>query len=248
MKIAVAGGTGTVGRHIVRELEQRGHEPVVVARSAGVDLRTGAGLEAALDGVETVIDAASVTAMKDAAAIEFFQTTATTLLRAAERTGVRHAVLLSIVGIDRNPHGYYAGKVAQERVYEGGVVPWSILRATQFHEFAGQVAGQAKIGPLQLGPRARVQPVAAATVAERIVDLAEGAASGRATDIAGPHEESLPEMIRALRRHQDARGPVVPVSLPGGQMKGMREGLALPGPDALLLGPRFDEWLAAQPR
>lgn len=221
---------------------------VVIARSAGVDLRTGAGVDGVLDGVDVVVDAASVGTMSAEESTEFFRTASRTLLRAAERAGVPHAVLLSIVGIDRNPHGYYAGKVAQEQVYERAGVPWSIVRATQFHEFAGQVAPQARFGPVQLAPRARTQPIAAAAVAEHLVSVAEDGPRGRTTDIAGPREEALPDMIRAWVRHHGRRGPVIPVSLPGAQMRGMRAGYALPGREALLLGPTFAEWLAGQRR
>jgi uncharacterized protein YbjT (DUF2867 family) len=248
MRIAVAGGTGTVGREVVAAARAGGHDVVVMSRSTGVDLRTGAGLEAALAGVDAVVDVASVGTMSAEESVEFFQTASDNLLRAAAQAGVAHAVLLSIVGIDRNPHGYYAGKVAQEAVYERADLPWSIVRATQFHEFADQVARQARFGPLQLAPRARTQPIAASAVAEHLLAVASRPAEGRTTDIAGPREESLSAMIRAWVRHQGRRGPVISVSLPGAQMRGMRAGYALPGSDALLLGPTFGEWLAQQTR
>jgi uncharacterized protein YbjT (DUF2867 family) len=248
MRIAVAGGTGTVGREVVAAARGGGHDVVVMSRSAGVDLRTGAGLEATLAGVDAVVDVASVGTMSAEESVEFFETASGNLLRAAAKAGVAHAVLLSIVGIDRNPHGYYAGKVAQEAVYERADLPWSIVRATQFHEFADQVARQARFGPLQLAPRARTQPIAASVVADHLLTVAAHPAEGRTTDIAGPREESLTAMIRAWARHQGRRGPVIPVSLPGAQMRGMRAGYALPGDDALLLGPTFEEWLAQQKR
>lgn len=244
MRIAVAGGTGTVGREVVARARARGHEVTVIARSSGVDLRTGGGLDAAMAGADAVVDVVSVGTLSAAESTEFFRAAGETLLAAAARAGVPHAVLLSIVGIDRNPHGYYAGKVAQEQVYTGGPVPWTIVRATQFHEFAGQVAAQARFGPVQAAPRARVQPIAAAEVAEHLVDLAEGAPRGRMPDIAGPQEEQLADMIRSWAHRQGRRGPVVPISVPSAQMRGMRRGLALPGSRARLLGPTFAEWLA----
>lgn len=246
MRIAVAGGTGTVGRHIVAEARRRGHDAVVIARSTGVDVLTGAGVDAALAGVDTLIDAVSVGTMKAAESSAFFRVAAGRLLEGTGRAGVSHAVLLSIVGIDRNPHGYYAGKVAQEEAYPQHDTPWSIVRATQFHEFAPQVAAQAAFGPFQLAPRARTMPIAAATVASRLLDVAEGGAAGRTVDIAGPREERLSDMIRAWARRTGKRGLVVPVSLPGAQMRGMRAGLALPGPEARRLGPTYAEWLAEQ--
>ncbi|WEK12388.1 MAG: NAD(P)H-binding protein [Candidatus Microbacterium phytovorans] len=246
MRIAVIGGTGTVGREVVAAAHARGHDAVVLARSTGVDVLQPprAGLAAALAGADVAIDVASVGTMSAEESVAFFQQASRNLLTAAAETGIRHIVVLSIVGIDRNPHGYYAGKVAQEAEYAAGTVPSTILRATQFHEFAQQVAAQAKLGPLQIAPRARVQPIAASAVAERLVALAEGAPAGRADDIAGPHEEALSDMVRAWVRHEGRRGPVLPMSLPGPQMRGMRQGFALPGPEAQLLGPSFIEWLA----
>ncbi|MFS0866702.1 SDR family oxidoreductase [Microbacterium sp. 179-B 1A2 NHS] len=248
MRIAVAGGTGAVGREIVQRARARGHDVSVIARSAGVDLRTGAGLDAALDGVEAVVDATNVATLRADESAEFFRTASSHLLAAADRAGVRHTLLLSIVGIDENPHGYNAGKVAQEAVYAASAAPWSLVRATQFHEFAGQIAGRARLGPVQLAPRARTQPIAAAAVADHLVGIIEGPPAGRTRDIAGPREERLERMIEAWVRRSGRRGPVVPVSLPGAQMRGMRAGLALPGPGAIRLGPTFDEWLGAVPR
>lgn len=246
MKIAVAGGTGTVGALVVERVRAAGHDPVVLARAAGVDLRDRSAVDRALAGVDAVIDAASVGTTRAATATRFFRAASGTLLAAAAAGGVAHAVLLSIVGVDRNPDGYYAGKLAQEELFARGTVPWTILRATQFHEFAGQVATQARFGPLQLAPRARVQPVAASVVAARVVELAVAGPQGRATDLAGPREERLDRMIRSWARRDGSHRPVIPVRLPGAQMRGMRAGLNLPGAGATLAGPTFDDWLAAQ--
>ncbi len=139
MKVAVAGGTGLVGRYVVEELGAAGHEPVVLSRSRGVDLVAGgAGLDAALDGVDAVVDVSNVTTTSARKSVAFFDAVGRNLLDAGERAGVRHHVVLSIVGIDRVGLGYYRGKLRQEDVVRGGSLPWSVLRATQFHEFAGQ--------------------------------------------------------------------------------------------------------------
>lgn len=246
MRIAIAGGTGTVGRLVTREAERRGHDAVVLARSVGVDLVTGEGLDGALDGADAVIDTTSIGTLRAKDATAFFRAASGALLAAAAQAGVGHALLLSIVGIDRIPHGYYAGKLAQEEEYARSGVPVSLVRATQFHEFAGQVAAQARFGPVQLAPRARVQPIAADDVATHLVSLAEGEPQGRSRDIAGPREERLSEMVREWERHAGRRGPVWAIDLPSAQMRGMRRGLALPGPDALVLGPRFSDWLRRQ--
>ncbi|GAA2454135.1 SDR family oxidoreductase [Agromyces soli] len=246
MRIAIAGGTGTVGRHIVEVARERGHETVVLARSAGVDLTTGAGLAAALAGVDAVVDAANVNAIDRETAERFFTGTSRTLLAAEREAGVRHHVLLSIVGIDRIPYAYYEAKLAQERVVAAGGVPHTILRATQFHEFAGQMAGRLRVAGIQLAARMRTQPIAAREVAEHLVARAEGEPLGRARDLAGPREEQLAELIRRLVRAEGRRGPVLPVSLPIRGMGEMRRGAALPGPDAELGWQTFAEWLAVR--
>lgn len=245
MRIAIAGATGTVGRLTLTTLRARGHETVSISRTGGVDLMTGNGVDAAVEGADVVIDLASVQTLSAKVATDFFTTSAGNLLKAANRHGVGHVVVLSIVGIDRIPFDYYAGKVAHEQVVASSDVPWTILRATQFHEFAGQMFDRAKLGPLHVAPRARVQPIAGAEVAEHLADLAEAAPAGRVPDLAGPREERLDEMVRTYARRSGYRGWVPSVSLPGGQMKGMRAGLALPGPDAVLGRQTFSEWLAA---
>lgn len=246
MKIAVAGGTGAVGRHTVEAVRAAGHDAVVLSRSHGVDLVTGAGLDAALTDVDAVIDVASIETLKAAEAIEFFTAATGNLVSAAADAGIAHIVLLSIVGIDRIPYDYYAGKVAQEKVIEASRVPWTIQRATQFHEFAAQMFARAKVGPLHVAPNARTQPIAAREVGERLADLAIGAPQGRVPDLAGPREERLADMIRACARGQGYRGWIPALNVPGPQMAGMRAGDALPGPDAVLGRQTFDEWLATR--
>lgn len=243
MRIAVAGGTGTVGRHVVEAAKSAGHDVSLLTRSAGVDLVTGAGLAAALDGIEAVIDTANITTLSEDTATEFFRAASGNLVAASARAGVGHVVLLSIVGIDRNPHAYYAAKLAQEAVYAAGTVPWTILRATQFHEFAAQTFVNAKAGPLHVAPRARTQPIAAREVGEHLVALAAQPAQGPARDLAGPREEELADMVKAYARAIGHRGPVPAMAIPGAQMKGMREGLNLPGPGAVLGTQTFAEWL-----
>ncbi|WP_426321532.1 SDR family oxidoreductase [Microbacterium sp. E-13] len=243
MRIAVAGGTGAVGSQVVNALRANGHDAVVLSRSTGVDLLTGEGLDAALDGADAVIDTANVSTLSADAAIRFFQAATGNLLAAAARAGVAHAVLLSIVGIDRMPHDYYAGKIAQERVVEEADVPWTILRATQFHEFAAQLYDRARLGPLHVAPRARVQPIAAHEVGAHLASLAAGAPRGRTPDLAGPREERLDEMVKAFARRSGRRGWIPSVNLPGAQMKGMRAGFALPGDDAVIGSQTFADWL-----
>ncbi len=244
MRIVVAGGTGLVGSLVVEQARAAGHDVAALTRATGADLVTGSGVDAVLAGAEAVIDTTNVGDRDADKAATHFGTLATHLVAASARADVRHVVLLSIVGIDRNPHGYYAGKIAQEEVYASSPVPWTILRATQFHEFAQQLFEQAMVGPAHVAPRGRTQPVAAREVAARLLEVATGTAQGRAADLAGPREEQLADMIKAYAKAIGYRGPVMAVDLPGAQMKGMRAGLNLPGPDAVLGTQTFAEWLA----
>lgn len=244
MKLAVAGGTGVVGTHVVEAARAAGHEVVALTRSSGVDLVAGTGLDTALDGVDAVIDTANISTLNAAKATAFFRSASGNLLSAAARAGVRHVILLSIVGVDRNPHDYYAGKLAQEQVYRESALPWSIVRATQFHEFAAQMFDSARLGPLHLAPQARIQPIAAREVGAFLAGAADRAASGSVVQLAGPREEDLADMIVRFARATGHRGPVIPAALPGRQLKGMRAGLNLPVGDATLGTATFDEWLA----
>ncbi|WP_078535450.1 SDR family oxidoreductase, partial [Streptomyces pristinaespiralis] len=197
MRVAVAGGTGLAGRHVVGELRAAGHEPVVLARSKGVDVTTGQGLAEALAGVEAVIDVTNAATLSRRKAVAFFEAASRHLLAAGERAGVRHHVVLSIVGIERVGHGYYQGKIRQEQVVAGGPVPWTVLRTTQFHEFADQLL-DGMPGPLAVIPRMRVQPVGVREVARALTGLAEGPAQGMAPELAGPREGWLLDMVRRL--------------------------------------------------
>ncbi|MGD1222023.1 MULTISPECIES: SDR family oxidoreductase [Streptomyces] len=239
MKIAVAGGTGVAGRAVVEVLRAGGHAPVVLSRGHGVDLVSGSGLDAALSGVEAVIDASNVTTNRKSVAVGFFDKAGRNLVGAAERAGVRHLVTPSIVGVDRVGHPYYTGKLRQEEIIQGGVVPWTIMRATQFYEFVGQALSGVP-GPIALVPTAVVQPIAVREVAEALVDLALGQPRGMAPELAGPQVESLVDLARRLIAAGGARRrPVVPLYLPGAMRKG---GLLPTGP-----GPRgtqtFADWL-----
>lgn len=247
MKIAVAGGTGVVGALLVEQLRSAGHEPVVLARATGVDLVNGDGLEDRLEGVEAVVDVLSVATSAASTATKFFTATTHTLLEAGYAAGVRHHVLLSIVGIDDIPFGYYTGKVAQEHAVEGGKVPFTILRATQFHEFAAQMIDRApSIGPLLVVPQMTSAPVAAREVAAELARLAGGVPQGRVPDLRGPRVEKVPEMTRKVLRRRGSRRPVLAAYLPGRAGKGMREGGLVPGEGASVGEQTFDAWLAEQ--
>ncbi|UUT34993.1 SDR family oxidoreductase [Microbacterium elymi] len=243
--MAIAGGTGTVGRLVAEHARRRGHEPIVLSRSTGIDLMTGEGLDAVLAGVDAVIDVSGSQTLTAAASVRYFQTTTRMLLEAEQRAGVGHHLALSIVGIDRTErgYGYYEGKLAQERAVTDGPVPWTLLRATQFHEFAQQMFDRMKMGPFVLVPTMRSQPVAADEVAARLVELAEGAPAGRVPDLAGPRVERMADLARRYGRAAGVPGRVVELSLPGRPGHQMRDGSLLAGTDAQVVGATFTEWL-----
>jgi hypothetical protein len=175
MRIAVVGGTGLVGRYTVEALEREGHEVIVVARSRGVDVTTGEGLDGALARVESLVDVTNVTATDPAAAWEFFGTTTEHLLVAEQRAGVGHHVVLSIVGADRvEGNAHYAGKRYQEELVQASPVFTTILRATQFHEFARMVVSWTRQGDVAVVPPLLVQPVAASDVGWVLAEIATG--------------------------------------------------------------------------
>jgi uncharacterized protein YbjT (DUF2867 family) len=242
MKIAVAGATGRVGRHVVEILAARGHEVVPMARSTGVDVITGDGLAEALAGVECIVDLATGPTPDEQAATEFFTTAARNLQEQGREAGAQRIVVVSIVGIDRFTSGYNAAKLAQERVHEDGPLPVRILRATQFHEFVEQLVDWSRQGDVAYVPKMRTQLIAARAVAEALADLATdpGAVPGPTLEIAGPREESLVEAAALL---MERRGD--PVRIEGVTWDPLYEqGAALPGPDATLAGPAFEDWLA----
>jgi len=244
MRVAVAGGTGVVGLHVVEALSAAGHTPVVLSSGRGVDLVTGDGLQEALRGVEAVIDVSNVVTTGRSKSVKFFEAAGANLIEAGREHGVRHHVVLSIVGVDRVEFGYYEGKLRQEQLALSGPVPATVLRATQFHEFAGQVLDRVP-GPVALVPRQLIRPIAAAEVASELVDIAAGEPQGLAPELAGPEEHQLVELARRVVSRSGRRRWVVGVRLPGPGGRAMASGGLLPGAGARLGTQTFDEWIGA---
>ncbi len=244
MRIAVAGATGNIGSLTVETLERSGHDVVRISRSTGVDLSTGEGLDAALVGVEAVVDAVNVPTTDRARTAELFRATTRNLLDAEARAGVRHHVLLSIVGIhgvEGNAH--YEGKREQERLITEGPVPWTIVPFTQFHDFAEMVAGWTEQDGVATIAPLLVQPIAPQDVADVLAEVVTGEPRGRYADVAGPETQDLVDMAR--RTHQ-ARGRdvrLVPTwsGVFGPEMAG---NVLLPGENARIAPTTFDDWLA----
>lgn len=245
MRIAVAGATGRIGKLTIAALDGAGHQTVPLSRGTGVDAYTGDGLAGALDGVGALIDVINNPSQDEARIVDFFAATTKNLLAAEERAGVRHHVLLSVVGLHHNQRApHYTGKREQERLVAGGPVPWSIVRATQFHDFAAMVAswterdGTATIAPLL------VQPIAQADVAAALADVATGPPLGVRLDIAGPETQDLVDMARRTYAARGQHVRLVPTwrGTFGPDMAGE---VLLPGENARLGTTTFDDWLAA---
>lgn len=251
-KIAVAGATGRVGRHVVDVLRASGHDVAAISRSGGVDVITGEGLVAALEGAEVIIDAASGPSPDQQAATEFFTTEAANLHRAGQQAGVQRIVVVSIIGIDRFTAGYNAAKLAHEKAMLAGPIPVRILRAAQFHEFVAQLLEWGTRGEVSYVPTMRTQLVAARTVAQALADLATspgpatvpGAAGTPIPEIAGPRAENLVDMAALLAARGGDQVKVEGVSDPADPDRDLyQNGALLPGPHATLAGPTFEEWL-----
>lgn len=245
MRIAVAGATGNIGARTVLALERAGHEVVRISRSLGVDLTTGDGLEAALKGVEAVVDMTGTESIDRDEAVAFFATTTRNLLVAEERAGVRHHVLLSIVGIDRvEGNAHYAGKREQERLVTESPIPWTIVPATQFHDFAATVCswteqdGVATVAPLL------VQPIAPDDIAEILAEIATAEPQRRYVDVAGPETQDLVDMARRTNEVRGRRVKLVP-TWSGIFDESMAGAVLLPGGNARIASTSFDDWLAA---
>jgi uncharacterized protein YbjT (DUF2867 family) len=207
MKIIVIGGTGLIGTKLVNNLRRRGQEVVAASPSSGVNTFTGEGLAEALNGAQVVVDVANAPSWEDKAVLEFFETAGRNLLAAEAATGVRHHVALSIVGADRLPaSGYLRAKVAQENLIKASGIPFTIVRSTQFFEFAkGLVQSATEEQTVRLSP-ALMQPISADDVAAALTDVALAEPSNGTVEIAGPEPIRMDEFVRQfLSATGDAR-------------------------------------------
>ena len=246
MRIAVAGGTGVVGRYVVAAAEPRGHQVAVLGRRQGVDVLDENQLARALTDVEVVIDVLNRVGLRRRPVEAFFRETSERLQWVGAKVGLTHIVTLSILGIDRAPgYGYYQAKLVQEKTASAGPIPVTILRATQFYEFPAQILTITRKGPIAPMFRMRSQPVAARTVGNHLLRLAESQPGG-ILELAGPQVHEMPDLARRLLRARGVRAWVVPMPVAGSAGRAMRQGALLATESTAIDGPTFDEWLRSE--
>lgn len=255
--ILVTGGTGTLGRLVVPRLRDAGHDVRVLSRRSGEggdgidrvtgDLATGEGVDAAVEGAEIVVHCAGSSKGDEDKARH--------LVTAASRAGAQHLVYISVVGADRVPQasgidramfGYFGSKLAAERTVADSGLPWTTLRATQFHDLMLMTARQmARMPVIPVPSGFRFQPVDAGEVADRLAALALGPPAGLVPDIAGPEVHDMAALVRGYLRARCKRRPIVPVRLPGKAARAFRAGANL-APDRAVGRTTWEEFLAAR--
>ncbi|HKQ48021.1 MAG TPA: SDR family oxidoreductase [Phycisphaerae bacterium] len=244
MKIVVIGGSGLIGKKLVNNLRQRGHEVVAASPSSGVNTVTGEGLAESLAGAQVVVDVANSPSFEDKAVLEFFETSGRNLLAAEAAAGVRHHVALSVVGADRLPDsGYLRAKMAQEKLIKASRIPFTILRATQFFEFVGAIAQSATDGPTVRLPPALMQPIVSDDVAAALADVAVEQPLNGTIEVAGPEPIRQDDLVRRfLTANRDARKVTTDVqALYYGTR--LNDQSLTPGQNARLGPTRFEDWL-----
>jgi uncharacterized protein YbjT (DUF2867 family) len=203
MKIVVIGGTGLIGSKTVDILRQRGHEVVAASPSSGVNTLTGEGLAGALAGAQVVVDLSNSPSFEDIPSMEFFETSGRNLLGAEKTASVKHHVALSIVGTDRltksgpgSLSGYFRAKLAQENLIKASGIPYTIVHATQFFEFAKGIAQSGADGSTVRLSSVLMQPMAANDVAAAVADAAVGRPANGIIEVAGPDQIRQDELVR----------------------------------------------------
>jgi uncharacterized protein YbjT (DUF2867 family) len=243
-RVVVIGGTGLIGSKLVARLAEHGHEAIAASPKSGVNTLTGEGLGEVLAGAQVVVDVSNSPSFEDKAVLDFFTTSTGNLLAAEKTAGVGHHVALSVVGTERlQESGYFRAKLAQEKLIRESGIPYSIVHSTQFFEFVKSIADAATDGNTVRLSHALIRPIAADAVAGAVARTAVGEPINGTVEIAGPEQFGFDELIRkGLSFRGDPRKVVVD---PEGRYFGalLEERSLLPGADARILGPRFEDWL-----
>ncbi len=245
MKIIVIGGSGLIGKKVVTNLRQRGHEVVAASPSSGVNTVTGEGLAQALAGAQVVVDVANAPSWEDNAVLAFFETSGRNLLAAEAAAGVGHHVALSVVGTERLlASGYFRAKMAQEKLIKASPIPYTIVRATQFFEFASGIAQSATEGQTVGLPPVLMQPIAADDVAAVVADVALAEPLNGTFELAGPEPIRQDDLVRQfLKATRDARTVVTDASATYYGINVNDQSLT-PGENPRLGTTRFSDWLS----
>src|SRR4051794_8332704 len=211
MKIVVIGGTGLIGKKVVMNLRQHGHEVVAASPSSGVNTVTGEGLAQSLAGARVVVDVANAPSWEDNAVLEFFETSGRNLLAAEAAAGIGHHVALSVVGTDRLlASGYFRAKLAQENLIKASPIPYTIVRATQFFEFVGGIAQAATDGQTVRLSSVMIQPILSDDVAAAVAQVALEKPLNSMVEVAGPEPIRLNELVQKfLNAKGDARKVII---------------------------------------
>ena len=244
MKIVVIGGTGLIGSRLVKNLQEKGHELIAASPKRGVNSVTGEGLAEALKDASVVVDVTNSPSWEDAAVLDFFETSTRNLLAIGARAGVAHHIALSVVGTERLlASGFFRAKLAQENLIKASKVPYTIIRATQFFEFAKQIVDYSTQGNDVRMPPALIQPMAADDVSSAVAGFAMKPALNGTAEIAGPEQFPLVELARRyLAANQDPRKAI---SDPQGRYYGIEvsQRALVPDDGAQLSETRFETWL-----
>jgi uncharacterized protein YbjT (DUF2867 family) len=245
MKIVVIGGTGLIGSKMVARLGEHGHEAVPASPASGVNTLTGEGVKEVLQGADVLVDVSNSPSFADDDVMAFFRTATGNLIDGAKEAGVGHYVALSVVGASRLPDsGYLRAKVVQEDLIKGSGVPYSLVHATQFFEFAGGIADSSTTdGKVHL-PGAGVQPIASDDVASFMGRTAAGEPLDGVLEIGGPEVFGLDEWIRTvLTARADSREVVTD---PEAQYFGtkLKDDSLVPKDGAQLGQTSLKDWLA----
>jgi uncharacterized protein YbjT (DUF2867 family)/nitrite reductase/ring-hydroxylating ferredoxin subunit len=244
MKIVVIGGTGLIGSKLVTKLSAQVHQAMPASPNSGVDTLTGEGLAEVLVGASVVVDVSNSPSFEDAAVLKFFETSTRNLLTFEAAAGVRHHVALSIVGTERlSESGYFRAKLAQEKLIQESSIPYSIVHATQFFEFAKSIADAATNGNTVRVAPVLFQPMSADDVAAAVAEVAVGAPVNGIIEIAGPERFRFDQFIRrALSARNDTRMVVDDAHARyfGAELS---EQSLVPGDNARLGKTRFEDWL-----
>lgn len=245
--ITVFGATGLIGAQVVSSLTTAGHTVTSASRDSGVDAAVGTGLDEALAGADVLVDALNSPSLEDDAALAFFTATSANLTHAAKKAGVQHYVLLSIVGVDQLPSGgYLRAKVIQENTVAASGVPYTIVRATQFHEFTEMITGSLMVDGRVHAPDALIQPIASADVAAMVARVATESPANGVRDIAGPEPMSFAAMTETVLASQGKNTFAVVDPLQTYFGTPLQKTSLVPGADAELAATSLTDWLGAR--